>query len=117
MAERYPAPVGEKSTARKVGDQMSSAVEARDLIEEIVGPVKLGTRLKTVLPWVAELTGLTPRRIRGIWNMEAKAVLGDELNALRRAKEEAIHARNLATLSLLARRGAAAAMGSEDVDC
>ncbi|MFG1454553.1 hypothetical protein V5F44_20220 [Xanthobacter sp. V2C-8] len=74
------------------------------------------TKLKSVLPFVAAMTGLTPRRIRGLWNQEARAVLADELDALRRAKEEAIHARNVATRNLLARRGATAAAELEALD-
>lgn len=106
MAESRATVAAEKAAPRKAGDVMSSAVEARSLIEDIVGPVTIGTRLKTVLPKVASATGLTPRRIRGLWSGEAKAILHDEMNALRRAREEAIHARNVQTLALLARRRA-----------
>lgn len=109
MAESRATDAAKKSAGRNAGDVMSSAIEARSLIEEIVGPVTIGTRLKTVLPKVASATGLTPRRIRGLWSGEAKAILHDEMNALRRAREEAIHARNVQTLALLARRRAAVA--------
>lgn len=99
---------------------MSSAVEARSLIEQIVGPVTIGTKLKTVLPYVAEIAGLTPRRVRGLWSGDAKAILSKEMDALRRARDEAtyareqasqsreqsIYARNMETLALLARRRA-----------
>lgn len=100
---------------------MSSAVEARSLIEAIVGPVTIGTKLKTVLPYVAELAGLTPRRVRGLWSGEAKAILAEEMDALRRARDEAVYAReqavyerNMATLALLARRVAPDAGGAEN---
>ena len=93
---------------------MSSAAEARHLIEDIIGPVPIGTKLKAVLPFVADMTGLTERRIRGLWNMEAKALRAEELIALRRAQEDAIHERNLQTRHRLACRSSALAMEGED---
>ncbi|MFG1317570.1 hypothetical protein [Xanthobacter autotrophicus] len=95
---------------------MSSAVETRKLIEEIIGLLTLGTKLKTVLPFDAHATGLTPRRIRGLWSGEAKAILHEEISALQRAREEAVHARNLATRDRLALRRAAAPPGVEAAD-
>lgn len=95
---------------------MSSAAEARNLIVDIAGPQPLGARVKSVLARVAKATGIPERRIRGIWHREAKAVLADEINALRRAKEEAIHARNLATRNRLACRRAGPAVEGEDLD-
>lgn len=100
---------------------MSSVAEARSLIIQIAGPISLGERVKTVLAFVAERAGLPERRIRGIWHREAKAVLADELEALKRAaelrhREEAIHARNLETRARLACRGAAAAGRVEGPD-
>lgn len=108
MAESRATVAAKKSAGRNAGDVMSSAIEAHRLIEEIVGPVTIGTKLKTVLPKVAAATGLTPRRIRGLWSGEAKAILSEEMDALRRARHEAIHERNVQTLALLARRRAAA---------
>lgn len=98
---------------------MSSLAEARNLIIDIAGPISLGERVKTVLSLVAERSGLSERRVRGIWHREAKAVLADELSALQRAaalrkREEAIHAHNLETRDRLARRSAAIAGGVED---
>lgn len=116
MAESRATVAEKKSAARRAGDVMSSAVEARSLIEEIIGPVTIGTKLKTVLPFVAHATGLTPRRVRGLWSGEAKAILHEEINALRLAREEAVHARNLATRDRLAMRRAATSNGVEAAD-
>lgn len=88
---------------------MSSAVEARNLIVEIAGPVRLGDRVKPILGKVAALSGLPERRIRGIWHREARAILAEEIKALQRAKEEAIHARNVETRARLEMRRAALA--------
>jgi len=95
---------------------MSSVVEALNFIEEIIGAVTIGTKLKTVLPFDAHATDLTPRRIRGLWSGEAKAILHEEISALQRAREESVHARNLATRDRLALRRAAAPPGVEAAD-
>ncbi|MFG1371515.1 hypothetical protein V5F32_05000 [Xanthobacter oligotrophicus] len=115
-AEISSATAAEKSAGKRAGDVMSSAVEARSLIEDIIGPVSIGTKLKTVLPFVANATGLTPRRIRGLWSGEARAILHEEISALRRAREEAIHARNLETRARLAHRCATVAVDLEGPD-
>jgi len=63
---------------------MNAAAEARDLIAEIAGPLQIGSKVKTAIGIVARRTGLTERRVRGLWNRE-RAVRADELEALRRA--------------------------------
>ncbi|MDQ0505975.1 hypothetical protein [Xanthobacter agilis] len=93
---------------------MSSAVEARNMIIEIAGPQPLGVRVKSVLAFVAEVSGISERRIRGIWHREAKTILADEINALKRAREEAVHERNIQTRAFLAARRADPAVGRED---
>jgi len=65
--------------------RMSAAVEARGLIEEIAGPAALGSKVKSALSDVAKATGLSHRRVRGIWNKEARRIDAEELDALRRA--------------------------------
>ncbi|WP_371346494.1 hypothetical protein [Ancylobacter sp. IITR112] len=66
---------------------MSSACEAHDLIGQIAGAQALGSPIKTALSIVARRTGLTERRVRGIWHREARAIRAEELDALRRAAE------------------------------
>lgn len=95
---------------------MSSDVEVLNFIEEIIGAVAIWTKLKTVLPFDAHAAGLTLRRIRGLWSGEAKAILHEEISALQRAREESVHARNLATSDRLALRRAAAPPGVEAAD-
>jgi hypothetical protein len=65
--------------------KMSAAVEARDLIASIAGPAAIGSKVKEAFWRVAMQTGLSQRRVRGIWNREAKAIRAEELDALRRA--------------------------------
>jgi hypothetical protein len=65
--------------------KMSAAVEARDLIASIAGPAAIGSKVKEAFWRVAMQTGLSQRRVRGIWNNEARAIRAEELDALRRA--------------------------------
>lgn len=64
---------------------MTAAVEARQLITAIAGPSTIGGGVKEALTRVARKTGLGHRRVRGIWNGEARAIRAEELDALRRA--------------------------------
>lgn len=66
---------------------MSSACEAHHLIGQIAGAQALGSPIKTALSIVARRTGLSERRVRGIWHKEARAIRAEELDALRRAAE------------------------------
>lgn len=70
---------------------MNAACEAQVLIREIAGRAPIGTPIKTALARVARLTGLGERRVRGLWNREARAVLADELEVLRSAARKASH--------------------------
>jgi hypothetical protein len=70
---------------------MNAACEARVLIREIAGQAPIGTPIKSALARVARVTGLGERRIRGLWNQEARAILDDEMQALRRAARKATH--------------------------
>lgn len=80
---------------------MTAAAEAHQLVAEIAGPLELGGRIKTALAIVARKTGLTERRVRGIWHREARVIRADELDALRRAaraQEKAEHDAEMAEL-------------------
>ncbi len=102
---------------------MSAIYEARSLIIDIAGPVPLGAKVKTILARVADASGLSERRIRGIWNEEARAVLADELEALRQAKaaeelrrrEDSVHAINEGTWARLERTQTLIAARREDL--
>lgn len=70
---------------------MDATCEARVLIREIAGQAPIGTPIKMALARVARLTGLGERRVRGLWNREARAVLANELDVLRNAARKATH--------------------------
>ncbi|MDP4024439.1 hypothetical protein Q8W71_17580 [Methylobacterium sp. NEAU 140] len=69
--------------------------EARSLVELIAGPLRLGDNVKAALARVSVVTGLGDRRVRAIWNNEARAIRADEMDRLRqvaldnRTREEA----------------------------
>lgn len=73
-----PAPAAEVA-------KMSAVVEARHLISDIAGPLPAGTQIQEMLTRVARVTGMGQRRLRGIWNSEARALRAEELDALREA--------------------------------
>lgn len=64
---------------------MSAVVEARQLISDVAGPMQAGAQIQEMLTFVARKTGLGARRLRGIWNNEARAIRAEELDALRAA--------------------------------
>jgi hypothetical protein len=70
---------------------MNAALRAKTLVVEIAGWREMGRNLKSDFARVAEASGLSERRIRGIWNDEARKVSGDELADLERARQEAIN--------------------------
>lgn len=76
----------------------SAATEARTLIELIAGPLRLGENVKAALSRVAVVTGLGDRRVRGIWNNEARLIRAEEMDRLRqvaldaRTREDLDHA-------------------------
>ncbi len=68
---------------------MTAQAEARQLVELIAGPVRLGENVKAALARVARLTGLGDRRVRGIWNGEARRIEAEEMDRLRRTALDA----------------------------
>ena len=81
------------------GHGMSTAqTEARTLVELIAGPMRLGENTKAALTRVARATGFGDRRIRAIWNSEARLIRAEEMDRLRqvaldaRTREEASRA-------------------------
>ena len=68
---------------------MTAQAEARQLVELIAGPVRLGENVKAALARVARLTGLGDRRVRGIWNGEARRIEAGEMDRLRQAALDA----------------------------
>ena len=70
---------------------MTAAVEARTLISRIAGLQPLGHSIKAALRDVARKTGIGDRRVRALWNREARSILSDEMDRLREvsALEEA----------------------------
>lgn len=77
---------------------ITATTEARTLIELIAGPLRLGENVKAALGRVAVATGLGDRRVRGIWNNEARSIRAEEMDRLRqvaldaRTREELDHA-------------------------
>ena len=71
---------------------MSAAVEAKSLLKDIAGPLSLGETLKVVFPRIARKCGLSERRVKSIWHMQARAIRADELAAIKAAarKQEVI---------------------------
>ena len=67
---------------------MSAEAEARLLVADIAGPVRLGENVKAALSRVARATGLGDRRVRGIWNGEARSIRAQEMDRLRQAAED-----------------------------
>jgi hypothetical protein len=71
------------------GDAMNADVaDYRELLIEIAGPVRLGENVKSALASIAMKSGLSERRIRGIWHREVKDLRAKELAKLRRAARE-----------------------------
>ena len=85
MQDRSAHDVGVSPTRTAKVIPMSSAAKALEFVEEIAGPQPLGAKLKKAFGDVADATGLTARRIRAIWNREAKLIDADELATLERA--------------------------------
>lgn len=63
----------------------AAATEARDILLLLAGKQQIGTRLKTVWPSLASLTGISARRVKAIWYREARAILAEEIDRLRSA--------------------------------
>lgn len=77
--------ISPKGSCGMIGAQ----AEARELVSRIAGPLRLGENVKAVLSRVAEATGLGDRRVRGIWNGEARTIRAEEMDRLRAAAREA----------------------------
>lgn len=95
MQEKSPPIWGRSPQATTEIVDMNAATEAQHLIADIAGPQELGARIKSALGYVAELTGISERRVRGMWNGE-RLVTGDDLRALRRAAKTAQRERDRA---------------------
>lgn len=63
---------------------MNAGAEAHALVCEIASPLGLGDKIKCALARVARHTGLSERRVRGLYHREARAIRAEELDALRR---------------------------------
>lgn len=98
----------ENSPKSKGRSPMNAAIEVRDLIARIAGPQPLGHSIKAALRDVARKTGLKDRRVRALWNNEARAILANEMDMLRHitALEEARHAQRRLNASLSRAEGA-----------
>lgn len=71
------------------GAMLTARTEARDLVLQIAGPLRLGENVKGALARVARATGLTDRRVRGIWHSEARSITAVEMDRLRHAARDA----------------------------
>lgn len=88
MSGKSPKPLG---FSPKPGGTIMMAVraEARELVEAIAGPLRMGENVKAALSRVARVTGLGDRRVRGIWHNEARSIRADEMDRLREAARDA----------------------------
>lgn len=85
MSGNTPKTAGNSPAPAAEDKPMSAVVEARHLIADIAGPMPAGAQIQEMLTLVARRTGLGVRRLRGIWNSEARAIRAEELDALREA--------------------------------
>ena len=68
---------------------ISAVDEAHNLVVAIAGmSPSLGSSVKEALARVANKTGLPHRRVRGFYNKEARAILAEEMDLLRRIAAE-----------------------------
>lgn len=67
----------------------TAQAEARTLVELIAGPLRLGENVKAALARVSVVTGIGDRRIRGIWNNEARLIRAEEMDRLRKVALDA----------------------------
>lgn len=88
MSGRSPKFVGR--SPKRQGDSMTTAqAEARQLVELIAGPLRLGENVKAALARVSRMTGFGDRRVRAIWNNEARRIDADEMDRLRQVALDA----------------------------
>lgn len=89
MAEDANSKMGISPKISATVVNMSSAAEARDLFLEIAGPVQGSAWVTRAIEKVAAATGLSHRRLRGVWNNEIKRMSAEEIDLLRKvAKTE-----------------------------
>ncbi len=88
MLGKSPEPLG-KSPKPGGTTMMAVRAEARELVEIIAGPLRMGENVKAALSRVARATGLGDRRVRGIWHSEARSIRADEMDRLRNAARDA----------------------------
>ena len=103
MSAISPKNAGISPASSAKGRSMTSIAEAQSLITTIAGPMPAGTQIKEMLSGVARVTGLAHRRLRGIWNGEARRIDAQEMDVLRQAaarrRREAIDHEEFRTLS------------------
>lgn len=88
MLGKSPEPLG-KSPKPGGTTMLTARAEARELVEIIAGPLRMGENVKAALSRVARVTGLGDRRVRGIWHSEARSIRADEMDRLRIAARDA----------------------------
>lgn len=88
MSGQSPATV-EFSPKPRQAPAMTAQAEARNLVELIAGPMRLGENVKAALTRVSRATGLGDRRVRGIWNGEARRIEAQEMDRLRQVALDA----------------------------
>lgn len=103
----------EISPKHKVHHMTASVLrEARGHVAALIGNRPPGAKLKNAWPRLARILGTTERRVRAIWNGEARAVRADEMDALR----EAVARKKTANVTDHASRLEAAARALETID-
>jgi hypothetical protein len=76
----------------------AAQIEARGRIEAIIGPIKPSDKLKAILPRIARMVGITPRRAQALWSGEAKRIESHEMDRLRVEARRAEHLRTATQL-------------------
>ena len=64
---------------------MSVELEASSILRGLAEPVSAGESIKALINRAARKAGMTTSRTRKIWYGEAKAILAQEMDALRKA--------------------------------
>lgn len=88
MSGLSPKLAGRRPELERCGMTTAQA-EARTLVELIAGPLRLGENVKAALARVSVVTGIGDRRIRGIWNNEARLIRAEEMDRLRKVALDA----------------------------
>lgn len=66
---------------------MSASVEASRLIQSLVGEVKPGTKVKTLIHRAAHILGWSDSRAFDVWYGKARRIDAEEMDALRQAAQ------------------------------